>query len=179
MKFNIFFTWLIVCCLVVDFASNGSELSFSDQRSVSKYSGDLQKFMGATIWHIGKKWRYAMEKALKPLNITFPQFVLLTTLAHITKDGKKVTQMEVSRLADLDAKGSSQVFIALEEKKYIKRKHTGDGKCIHPSTTPLGKKIIEQGIELIEKAEIDFFAEFTKKQINATKKLHQLLHEVN
>ncbi|MGE0010294.1 MAG: MarR family winged helix-turn-helix transcriptional regulator [Candidatus Babeliales bacterium] len=177
MKKQIVCTWLLFCCLLFCYGTNAHEQAYSDCHSVPTNCGELKSFIGATIWHLGKQWRYAMERALKPLNITYPQFVLLATLDYLTKDGKKVTQMEVSRLADLDAKGSSQVFITREEKKFIKRKHTGEGKCIHPSITPLGKKILEQSVTIIGKADVAFFGEFTKKQFNAAIKLHQLIHE--
>lgn len=175
MKYKVFYKRLTLCCLLFIFASKAYEQNPNDFRNLPTNCGEIKKFMGATLWHIGKQWRYAMERALKPLNITYPQFVLLATLDYVTKDAKKVTQMDVSRLADLDAKGSSQVFITLEEKKLIKRKHTGDGKCIHPSITSLGKKILEQGITIIEKADVDFFAQFTTKQINAARKVYELI----
>ena len=57
---------------------------------------------GFLLWRASTLWRRAIESVLKPLGLTHPQFVILATVAWLTREGEKSSQVEISKHAELD-----------------------------------------------------------------------------
>ncbi|MGE0009703.1 MAG: MarR family winged helix-turn-helix transcriptional regulator [Candidatus Babeliales bacterium] len=130
---------------------------------------------GYLLWRVSTQWRSSIEKVLKPLDLTHPQFVVLATLAWLTKEGNKVSQIDVGRMAALDPNSTSQILRGLEAKKFIKRKHSIDERSKNPVLTELGSTTLAQAMPAVEQADIQFFARLTDNQIKTIVPLFQTL----
>jgi DNA-binding MarR family transcriptional regulator len=120
---------------------------------------------GYLLWRVSIKWRSAIEKALKPLNLTHPQFVVLAVLAWLTKDGNKVSQAEVGKIAGLDPNTTSQILRGLEDKKLIKRIQSVDERSKNPVLTATGTKVLAQAMPAVEREDELFFEKLKKNEV--------------
>jgi DNA-binding MarR family transcriptional regulator len=76
---------------------------------------------GYLLWRVSTQWRREIEVALKPFDLTHPQFVILATTGWLTKQGAKVSQIEIGQQAGLDPNTTSQILRGLEAKALIAR----------------------------------------------------------
>jgi DNA-binding MarR family transcriptional regulator len=130
---------------------------------------------GFLLWQVSTSWRTAIEAVLKPLSLTQPQFVVLTTLWWLTKDGERVTQALIGKLAGLDPNTISQILRGLEVKKLIKRVRSVDVRAKNPLLTAQGSEILALALPAVEAADAQFFKSLTvqeaKDMLNIFQKL--------
>lgn len=134
-----------------------------------------EKSPGFLLWHISTSWRSSIEMVLKPLALTHPQFVVLATLGWLTKNGERVTQAAVGKMAGLDPNTTSQIMRGLEGKKLIKRVQSEDPRAKNPLLTNKGSQILVEALPAVEKADAEFFkiltAQESKDLLNVFQKL--------
>ncbi len=112
---------------------------------------------GFLLWCVSIKWRTAIEKVLKPLGLTHPQFVILATTGWLTRNGLLVSQIDIGRKAGLDPNTTSQIIRGLESKQLIIRTQTFDERSKNPALTAAGTAILKQALPLVEAADHKFF----------------------
>lgn len=113
---------------------------------------------GYLLWRVSTAWRSAVEAALKPLHLTHPQFVILATLGWLTRDGDRVSQAAVGKLAGLDPNTTSQIIRGLEKKELIKRATSIiDPRAKNPLLTAQGQKILATAMPVVERVNSEFF----------------------
>jgi DNA-binding MarR family transcriptional regulator len=130
---------------------------------------------GFLLWHISTSWRSAIEAILKPLDLTHPQFVILATLGWLTRNGDRVTQAAIGKMAGLDPNTTSQIVKGLEKKGVVKREQAADGRAKNPLLTSKGKEILAKALPAVEAADHQFFHTLTNKEMEAMIKLFQRL----
>ncbi len=130
---------------------------------------------GFLLWQVSTQWRSSIENILKPLNLTHPQFVILASLAWLTKDGELVSQVAIGKAATLDPNTTSQILRSLEIKKFIIRSRSLDERTKNPSLTDLGSKVLSKALPAVEKADAKFFSVFDNKEIKELIKCFQKL----
>jgi Transcriptional regulators len=130
---------------------------------------------GYLLWQVSTRWRTAIESVLKPLNLTHPQFVLLATVAWLTKDGKSVSQADIGRMASLDPNTTSQIIRGLEAKQFIKRMQSVDERSKNPILTALGFEQLSKALPQVEKADAHFFVKLKTVEVSDMVKLFQKL----
>jgi len=126
-------------------------------RHISEYQSPEQS-PGYLLWRVSIRWRNVIEKTLRQYDLTHPQFVVLASLAWLTKDGKKVSQIDVGRVAGLDSNTTSQIFRGLEKKDMIERTQSVDERSKNPILTLLGSKTLAKAMPAVEKSDNAFFA---------------------
>ncbi len=119
---------------------------------------------GYLLWRISTLWRGSIEASLKTINLTHPQFVVLATLGWLTKNGDKVTQAAIGKMAALDPNTTSQIIKGLEQKGLIKRITSLDARAKNPILTTNGIKILAQAMPLVENTDGQFFQNLNKQQ---------------
>lgn len=135
-------------------------------KKVSRFEGPDQS-PGFLLWQVSTKWRREVEAALKTLNLTHPQFVLLASLGWLTRHHTDVTQIELARHCKTDVNMTSQVLRSLEQKGYIERhRREGDERSKLPKLTKKGSMLVKQAIPLVEKVDDDFFGKLGSKTTN-------------
>lgn len=121
---------------------------------------------GFLLWCVSVKWRTAIEKVLKPLGLTHPQFVILATTGWLTRKGLLVSQIDIGRKAGLDPNTTSQIIRGLESKQLIIRTQTFDERSKNPALTAVGSSLLKQVLPLVEAADHKFFAVLTPTELH-------------
>jgi DNA-binding MarR family transcriptional regulator len=121
---------------------------------------------GFLLWHVSTAWRGALEKLLKPLGLTHPQFVILATLGWLTRKGDRVTQAAVGKMAGLDPNTASQVIRGLEQKELITREKSADGRVKNPILTIKGADLLQSTLPAVETKDAEFFHRLTAQEMN-------------
>lgn len=145
-----------------------------DFKHISLYTSPKES-PGYLLWRISTKWRDSIENVLKPLNLTHPQFVILATLAWLTKDQNKISQVTVGKMAGLDPNTTSQILRGLEKKKFIRRTQSVDERSKNPIITSVGNIILSEALPLVEQADKDFFSLLKDDEVNSMVKFFQKL----
>lgn len=113
---------------------------------------------GYLLWKVSTYWRSTIEEVLKQHDLTHPQFVVLATTAWLTRDNKKISQIDVSKATCLDPNTTSQILRGLEKKKFIKRTRSLNERSKSPSLTTLGKERLALAMPAVEQADEAFFS---------------------
>lgn len=143
-------------------------------KHISVHEGP-EKSPGFLLWHISTSWRSSIEVVLKPLDLTHPQFVVLATLGWLTKNGERVTQAAVGKIAGLDPNTTSQIIRGLEAKKLIKRVPSSDPRAKNPSLTTKGSQLLIEALPAVEKADNKFFENLSTGETDVLIQIFQKL----
>lgn len=119
---------------------------------------------GYLLWHVSSMWRSFIEDTLKPFNITHPQFVVLTSIAWLTRGGNQISQVDVSFATGLDPNTISQILRGLEKKQLIKRARMLNDRSKNPVLSPQGSEILAQALPAVEQADTFFFELLSSKE---------------
>lgn len=126
---------------------------------------------GYLLWRVSSRWRGAIEDTLKPLDLTHPQFVILATIGWLTKDHAKISQIDISKAAELDPNTTSQILRGLEKKELITRVRRLDERSKNPKLTLLGMKKLALAMPAVETTDTLFFSSLTKEQSASLNKI--------
>lgn len=130
---------------------------------------------GFLLWRVSTTWRSILEKALLEIGLTHPQFVILATLGWLTRNGDKVTQALVGKMAGLDPNTVSQIIRGLEKKELIKRVASSDARAKNPLLTKKGSTLLKKAIPLVESKDAEFFKLLSKGEVTHMLGLFQKL----
>lgn len=130
---------------------------------------------GFLLWRVSTQWRRAIEDVLKPLDLTHPQFVVLATVAWLTKEGQKISQAAIGRQAGLDPNTTSQILRSLQTKKLIDRVRSSDERSKHPTLTLAGSRCLANALPAVERADAKFFAPLNLKKSGILEALQHLV----
>lgn len=119
---------------------------------------------GFLLWHVSTSWRGSIELMLKSIGLTHPQFVILATLGWLTRKGDRVTQTLVGKMAGLDPNTVSQIIRGLEQKEFIKREKSSDGRAKNPILTSKGSGILNRALPAVETKDAEFFQHLTLEE---------------
>lgn len=120
---------------------------------------------GFLLWHVSITWRSHIEKVLKPLNLTHPQFVVLATTGWLTRSDESVNQLDISKISGLDPNTVSQIFRGLETKNFIQRTRSVTERGKNPKLTDQGSKVLAKALPAVEKADARFFRSLNQEEI--------------
>ena len=123
---------------------------------------------GFLLWKTQLIWRRKIEQLLKPLQLTHPQFVILVSLAYLTKDGTHVSQVELARHSSCDITMTSQILRLLEKQGLIIRVMLdGNEKNKYPALTTRGNELFTQAIKVVEAADTAFFGCLSSSEVSS------------
>jgi DNA-binding MarR family transcriptional regulator len=99
-----------------------------------------------------------MAEVLAPLGLTHVQFVVLTTVWWLGRDGQAPRQRDVSEHGGLDQAMTSQVMNALVAKQWITRgQDPADARAYLLHVTEEGENLAEEAIAALDNADRAFF----------------------
>ncbi|MGP1458620.1 MAG: MarR family winged helix-turn-helix transcriptional regulator [Treponema sp.] len=124
----------------------------------SKYKDNSEDSTGLLFMRAFNKWHTVIKTKLKTLNITQPQFVVLTSLAYLLQTSEEVMQAAIAKMAGMDVMTVSQIVTLLEKKLLIQRKtHSKDSRANSVFLTAEGQRILKKAVPLVEQIDADFF----------------------
>lgn len=120
-----------------------------------------QDSRGFLLWRATLRWQRLLAAALRPLELTHVQFVLLATvwwLSRADAPGEPPSQREVAAHAGVDVMMTSQVLRALEARGLVVRAaHPTDARARQLSVTEVGRRLAEKAVAVVEAADDEYF----------------------
>jgi DNA-binding MarR family transcriptional regulator len=115
---------------------------------------------GFLLWHATLRWQRGVAEALRPLDLTHVQFVLLACTWWLNQQGEQPNQVALAAQAGTDIKMTSQVVRSLERKGLIERAvDEADTRARLLRVTKRGARLAPRAIEAVEAVDAEFFAE--------------------
>jgi len=138
----------------------------------SIYKDEYKKSTGLLFIRTYHKWHGLIKNKLRTIDLTHPQFVVLTTLAALLRQQEWVSQTDIARFSDMDVMTISQIIRLLVKKGLIMREvHPKDSRANIILLTDTGLQKVNQALPLVEGIDQAFFG----KLENNTETLNQLL----
>ena len=138
----------------------------------SIYKDEYQESTGLLFIRAYHKWHGLIKTKLRTIDLTHPQFVVLTTLAALLRQQEWVSQTDIARFSDMDVMTVSQIIRLLVKKELIMREvHPKDSRANIILLTDMGLQKVNQALPLVESIDQAFFG----KLGNKTEILNQLL----
>ena len=123
-----------------------------------RFKDDAESSTGLLFIRVYNKWHSTINQELRKLGITHPQFVILTTLNFLSQADDNVTQVSISKLADMDVMSVSQIIRGLEKNEFIKRTtNPKDSRANAVILLPKGQEMVKLALPVVEKIDDDFF----------------------
>lgn len=115
---------------------------------------------GFLLWRVTNRWQRSIVAALKPLELTHVQFVLLASVWWLSRTGDVLpTQREVAEHAGTDPMMASQVLRGLERRGLLRRdRDPKDGRARRIAGTAEGATLAQEAIDVVEAADRAFFS---------------------
>jgi MarR family transcriptional regulator, organic hydroperoxide resistance regulator len=128
----------------------------------SRHAGP-QESLGFLLWKVSNAWQRRQRAALKPLELTHSQFVLLATATWFAAD-QALTQARLAELSGVDAMTTSQLVRTLEAAGLMERPaHPGDPRARAIVVTAAGRARVKKAIVVVEDTDAAFFDEVAGK----------------
>ena len=141
----------------------------------SIYKDEYKKSTGLLFIRTYHKWHGLIKNKLRTIDLTHPQFVVLTTLAALLRQQEWVSQTDIARFSDMDVMTVSQIIRLLVKKGLIMREvHPKDSRANIILLTDTGLQKVNQALPLVEGIDQAFFGKLEDK----TEILNQLLMEL-
>ena len=141
----------------------------------SIYKDEYRKSTGLLFIRTYHKWHGLIKNELKTIDLTHPQFVVLTSLAALLRQQEWVSQTDIARFSDMDVMTVSQIIRLLVKKELIMREvHSKDSRANIILLTDTGLQKVNQALPLVEGIDQAFFGKLEDK----TEILNQLLMEL-
>ena len=138
----------------------------------SIYKDEYKKSTGLLFIRAYHKWHGLIKNELKTIDLTHPQFVVLTTLVALLRQQEWVSQTDIARFSDMDVMTVSQIIRLLVQKNLIIREvHPKDSRANIILLTDMGLQKVNRALPLVESIDQAFFG----KLENKTEVFNQLL----
>ena len=138
----------------------------------SIYKDEYKKSTGLLFIRTYHKWHGMIKNKLRTIDLTHPQFVVLTTLAALLRQQEWVSQTDIARFSDMDVMTVSQIIRLLVKKGLIMREvHPKDSRANIILLTDTGLQKVNQALPLVEGIDQAFFGKLEDK----TEVFNQLL----
>lgn len=139
-----------------------------------------ERAIGLQFVKVYNIWHNQIKSALKEIDLTHPQFIVLTSLGYLQQSEKEVTQVMVSKISEMDVMTVSQVLRILEKKDLINRgPHSTDTRAKALRLTDTGLVKMNQGLPIVEAIDQIIFGVLGEQESSFQQSLSRLiqLHE--
>jgi DNA-binding MarR family transcriptional regulator len=126
---------------------------------VTVYAEGPGESPGFLLWRVTLRWQRVITDALRPLNLTHVQFVLLASAWWLSQHGQAPSQLTVAAHAGTDVKMTSEVMGQLEDRGLvIQQTNPDDRRAKAITVTAEGRSLAERAVRVVEAADAGFFA---------------------
>lgn len=144
----------------------------------NRFKDEPESSTGLLFIRVYNKWHSTITQELKKLGITHPQFVVLTSLNFLSQSNDNVSQVNISKMADMDVMSVSQIIKGLEKKDFIKRiPNPNDSRANAVTLLPKGQEIVEIALPIVENIDDNFFSVLQENESNFRQYLNKLTKE--
>ena len=120
---------------------------------------------GILMWQISTLWRRHVSSALREVDLSHPEYIILKTIALFNDNDEELSQRKLSMTSKLDVNVVSRLVRRLIDVGYIVRCHKENNeKTYFLSLTDEGAKILDKANPIAAKADKEFFAQLSSDQ---------------
>lgn len=142
----------------------------------NRFKDNAEASTGLLFIRVYNKWHSIINHELRKLEITHPQFVVLTTLNFLSQSNTDITQVSIAKMADMDVMSVSQIVKGLEKKEFIKRTTSPkDTRANSVTLLPKGQEIVKAALPVVERIDAEFFGVLQENEAVFCKFLKQLV----
>lgn len=135
---------------------------------------------GYLLGQVTMLWQRKQKRVLDPLDLTHTQFIILASLAWLSKTNKNVTQVDIANQGNMDRMMVSKVLRTLEDKSFITRQeHETDTRAKTIKLTKIGETVLQKAIIEVENVDEDFFSTLETSLPSFNKSMIQLIDKNN
>jgi DNA-binding MarR family transcriptional regulator len=133
---------------------------------------------GFLLWQLTMLWQRKIKKELDKLDITHTQFVLMASIAWLSKTNSNISQVEIANHSKTDRMMVSKVLRTLIDKNMIERKeHPNDTRAKTIKLSTKGASILQKALVIVEKTDLQFFSKLGKDLAKMNENMLTLLNE--
>jgi DNA-binding MarR family transcriptional regulator len=131
-------------------------------------SFDIRDSLGYLLGNVRQEWITAVEKELKPFDLTAAQYIVLLKVGS----GSATTPVEICRVLQYDTGAMTRLIDRIEAKGLIKRvAHGGDRRCVALELTAQGEELYPRLIRVLMDMNKRALRGFTKDEVAALDRL--------
>ena len=122
--------------------------------------GAPERAIGFVMWRIVHRYQREVDQALRLLDLTHLQFVMLTLVAWQARSGELATQAELAKFGDIHPMQVSNVLKALEQKGAILRTPApSNALAKHVDITSAGISALRQALPIVIQIQARLFGD--------------------
>ena len=142
---------------------------------MSDQIGDAGESPGFLLWRVTQRWQRTIVAALRPLDLTHAQFVLLMSTWWLVDHDGPPTQQAVADHAGTDPMMTSQVLRKLADRDLVVRKpDPADARARRLELTAAGRQLLTAALADVERADREYFAAAGKDVAGLVRGLRRL-----
>ncbi len=139
-----------------------------EDRTTSAEQAGPQTSPGFLLWRTTLRWQRDVTAALRPLQLTHVQFVLLATVwwltGHAAGGAPSPTQRQVADHAAVDVMMTSQVLRTLASRGLVDRAHDAEDRRVRRVVvTDPGRSLAERAVVVVEDVDAAFIGRATDR----------------
>jgi DNA-binding MarR family transcriptional regulator len=125
---------------------------------VSEYPAGPGESPGFLLWRVTLRWQRLITEALRPLELTHVQFVLLASTWWLGRNEQPPNQIAIATQADTNIKMTSEILRKLEDKGLVvQTTDPRDRRARAVVITARGAQLAERAVVVVEKVDREFF----------------------
>ena len=129
-----------------------------DSSAASRFVDPGADSPGFVLWQVTLAWQRDVAEALRPLDLTHVQFVLLACTWWLGRSTTLPSQLDVGRQAGTDPKMTSEVLRRLEAKELLVRTvDPADTRVRRVEVTAAGAELARRAVRVVEATDAEFF----------------------
>ena len=133
---------------------------------------------GYLLWQISSLRQRKINVELSGIDITYPQFVVLSGIQWLKQDHEIVNQVQLINFTKMDKSVISSVLKLLEKKEIVTREtNPQDTRAKTLGLSEIGLDKLEKALEIIKQVDIVFFGNTAIDIDNLNKLLFKILNK--
>jgi MarR family transcriptional regulator, transcriptional regulator for hemolysin len=138
--------------------------------------GEADASPGFLLWKITALWQRRLAQVLGELGITQTQYAIIASLRWFEEQHEPPTQAHLVEHAKIDKMTLSKAIRKLEDDGLLMREPSpDDSRAVSVRFTAKGRKLVQQAVVAIERADDEFFSALGERQLADYKALTRRL----
>ena len=129
---------------------------------------DIRDSLGYLLANVRQEWIGALEKELKPLDLTAAQYIVLVKVGS----GSATTPVDICRTLQYDTGAMTRLLDRIETKGLIRRvAHGGDRRCVALELTHAGQELYPRLLRIVMDMNKRALKGFTKEEVASLERM--------
>lgn len=130
---------------------------------------------GFLLWRVTLRWQRSVTEALKPLELTHVQFVVLACVWWLSQGGRRPNQITVAQQADTNVSMTSDILRKLQLRELVTIEvDPVDRRSRSVVVTDQGRALAERAVRVVEQVDVAFFERTPDSMVAALQTLAEV-----